>query len=359
MTINIAAKRRDAFSPRQATSTGARATVFLGCLALMGLVLGIETVVPNNPTLGGVLLLAVLFATWLLPSPFAAVIGAGAVTVTLVTTLTGSVDPLTAKFQFVAVVVTACLSELTVRSLIARDRAQLATTDQLRRFTADAAHELRNPLSALQSDLEITLLQPRTPDELTATVRLALKNTQRLVKISESLLTLSRSDAGGLMTSVSRIDISDVLEEAYARWKGHATTLGVRLTKHLDSESAVTGDALLLGRLFDNLLENALGNTLRGGSVTVALAPSPPGGCVVTITDTGPGIPPGLRAVVFERFSRGSASRSRKTGGAGLGLAICAAITAAHKGTITLDDDYVVGTRIVVRLPVTKLSGRL
>ena len=111
--------------------------------------------------------------------------------------------------------VTACLSELTVRSLIARERAQMATAEQLRRFTADAAHELRNPLSALQSDLEITLLQPRTTDELTATVRLALKNTQRLVKISESLLTLSRGDAGGLMTSVSRIDISDVLEEAY------------------------------------------------------------------------------------------------------------------------------------------------
>ena len=133
-----------------------------------------------------------LFATWLLPTPFAAVITVPGVVVTLVTALTGAVDPLTAKFQFVAVVVTACLSELTVRSLMARDRAQLATTDQLRRFTADAAHELRNPLSALQSDLEITLLQPRTSDELTATVRLALKNTQRLVKISESLLTLSR-----------------------------------------------------------------------------------------------------------------------------------------------------------------------
>ena len=170
----------------------------------MLLVLIIEIAVPNNPTLGGMLLLAVLFATWLLPTPYAAAITCPAIVVTLITALTGAVDPLTAKFQFVAVVVTACLSELTVRSLMARDRAQLATTDQLRRFTADAAHELRNPLSALQSDLEITLLQPRTPDELTATVRLALKNTQRLVKISESLLTLSRSDSGGLVTSVAR-----------------------------------------------------------------------------------------------------------------------------------------------------------
>ncbi len=357
--MNVAAKRRDAFSPRQPTSLLARAAVFIGCLALLAMVLAIETVVPNNPTLGGVLLLGVLFATWLLPSAAAAVIGVGAVVVTFVTVYIGAVDPLTAKFQFVAVVVTACLSELTVRSLVARDRAQLATTDQLRRFTADAAHELRNPLSALQSDLEITLRRPRTPDELTSTVRLALKNTQRLVKISESLLTLSRSDAGGLMTSVSRVDLSDVLEEAYARWEGHATALGVHLTRQLDSESVVSGDALLLGRLFDNLLENALANTPREGGVTVALMPSPPGGCVVTITDTGPGIPAAMRAVMFERFSRGDISRSRRTGGAGLGLAICAAIASAHRGTIALDDDYVGGTRIVVRLPVTRLSGRV
>jgi signal transduction histidine kinase len=357
--MNQAIRRRDAFSPRQPTTPLGRITTFLGCAAMLLLVLIIEIAVPNNPTLGGMLLLAVLFATWLLPTPFAAVITALAIVVTLVTALTGAVDPLTAKFQFVAVVVTACLSELTVRSLMARDRAQLATTDQLRRFTADAAHELRNPLSALQSDLEITLLQPRTPDELTATVRLALKNTQRLVKISESLLTLSRSDSGGLVTSVEPIDISDVLEEAYARWEGHATALGVGMTKQFDCEGIVDGDALLLGRLFDNLLENALAYTPRDGTVALALRPSPPGACVISSTDTGPGVPAALRPVIFERFSRGDVSRSRKTGGAGLGLAICAAIVSAHKGTISLDHERVAGTRIDVRLPVTRLSGRV
>ena len=355
----MAVRRRDAFGPRQPTSVLTRVATFIGCAAVLVLVLVIETVLPNNPTLGGMLLLAVLFATWLLPMPLAAVINVGALAVTLITALTGVVDPLTAKFQFVAVVVTVCLSELTVRSLIARDRAQVATTEQLRRFTADAAHELRNPLSALQSELEITLLQPRTPDELTATVRLALKNTRRLVKISESLLTLSRSDSGGLMTSVSRVDISDVLEEAFARWEGHATALGVGMTEQLDCEGVVEGDALLLGRLFDNLLENALAYTPRNGSVVLALTPSPPGACVISVTDTGPGIPAGLRHAIFERFSRGDVSRSRKTGGAGLGVAICAAIVSAHKGTISLDDEHVAGTRIVVRLPVTRLSGRV
>jgi signal transduction histidine kinase len=179
------------------------------------------------------------------------------------------------------------------------------------------------------------------------------------VKISESLLTLSRGDAGGLITSISRIDITDVLEEAFARWEGHAITLGVVLTEQLDCEGVIEGDALLLGRLFDNLLENAISYTPRGGSVAVALTPLPPATCVVSITDSGPGIPAPLRPLIFERFSRGDSSRSRKTGGAGLGLAICAAIVSAHKGTITLDDEYVGGTRIVVRLPVTRLSGRV
>jgi hypothetical protein len=286
-------------------------------------------------------------------------ITACAVAVTVFTAFDGAIEPLTAKFQLVAVVVTACLSELTVRSLLARDRAQMETADQLRRFTADAAHELRNPLSALQSDLEITLRQSRTRDELTSTVRLALKNTQRLVKISESLLTLSRSDAGALMTSVARVDISDVLEEAFARWHGHATTLSVRLTEQLECEAVVEGDALLLGRLFDNLLDNAIAHTARGGSVAVVLSPSASASCEVSITDSGSGIPAPLRSVMFERFSRGDASRSRKTGGAGLGLAICAAIVSAHNGTIALDDGHVAGTRIVVRLPVTRNSGRV
>ena len=350
---------RDAFTPRQVKSSVVRISIFSGCLGLLALVTVVEIALPNNPTLGGFLLLGVLFAAWLLPTRFSAVITLLAIAVTLFTAVEGAVDPLTAKFQFTAVVVTACLSEMTARSLVARDKAQAAMTDQLRRFTADAAHELRNPLSALQSELEITLRQERTSDELTATVRRALKNTQRLVKISESLLTLSRSDAGGLMASVVRVDLSDVLEEAYARWEGHASAMGVHRSKSLRCEAALDGDALLLGRLFDNLLENAIAYTPRAGLVSVAMTASPPGACAVTITDSGPGIPAALRPVVFERFARGDSSRSRRTGGAGLGLAICAAIVSAHKGTIAIDDDYVGGTRIVVRLPVTELSERV
>jgi signal transduction histidine kinase len=351
---------RDAFTPRQLTSGVARVGIFFGCLALLALVTIVEIVVPNNPTLGGFLLLGVLFAAWILPTPFSALVTLFAIGVTILTALEGAVDPLTAKFQFTAVVVTACLSEMTVRSLVARERAQAATTDQLRRFTADAAHELRNPLSALQSELEITLRQERTSDELTATVRLALKNTQRLVKISESLLTLSRSDAGGLMTSVGRIDLSDVLEEAYARWEGHAAAMGVHLTKDIRCEASLEGDALLLGRLIDNLLENALAHTPRDGVVSIGMAATASGACKVTVTDTGPGIPAALRPLVFERFARGDNSRSRRTGGAGLGLAICAAIVSAHNGTIVIKDNIDVGgTRIVVRLPVTELSEKV
>ncbi len=357
--MSAATWHRDAFSPRQLRSNPARLAIFLGCLAVLVIVAFVEIGVPNNPTLGGFLLLSVLFGTWLLPSGFSIAITIAAIAVTLATALQGAVDPLTSKFQFIAVVVTACLSEMTVRSLVARDRVQAATAEQLRRFTADAAHELRNPLSALQSDLEITLRQPRTPDQLTASVQLALRNTERLVKISESLLTLSRSDAGELLTAAKRIDLSDVLEEAYDRWRSHAAALGVTLVRQLDCEAAVDGDALLLGRLVDNLLENAIGNTPSGGVVTIGLSPQPPAACILSITDTGPGIPAALRPLIFERFARGDAARSNRTGGAGLGLAICSAIVSAHKGTIAFEDGRVGGTRIVVSLPVAGLSRSL
>ena len=324
------------------------------------LVLIIEIAVPNNPTLGGMLLLAVLFATWLLPTPFAAAITALAVGRDADHRAHGRSGPAHRKIP-VRRRRRDRMPQRADRSLTDRSRPSAAGDHRpARRFTADAAHELRNPLSALQSDLEITLLQPRTPDELTATVRLALKNTQRLVKISESLLTLSAERCRRPDAPRSRaIDISDVLEEAYARWEGHATALGVHLNEQLDCEGVVEGDALLLGRLFDNLLENALGYTPRGGVVTLALAASPPGSCAVSITDTGPGIPASAAAGHLRALLTRRRSRSRRTGGAGLGLAICAAIVSAHKGTITLDDEYVVGTRIVVRLPVTKLSGRV
>ena len=112
------------------------------------------------------------------------------------------------------------------------------------------------------------------------------------------------------------------------------------MTEHLECEGVVEGDALLLGRLFDNLLENALAYTPRGGSVALALTPVPAGCVRASPSPTpDPGSPRALRPVIFERFSRGDPSRSRKTGGAGLGLAICAAIVSAHKGTITLDDE--------------------
>jgi signal transduction histidine kinase len=112
----------------------------------------------------------------------------------------------------------------------------------------------------------------------------------------------------------------------------------------------VLGDADLLRRLLDNLLSNAVRHTPPGGSVTVS-AQRDGGGWQIAVADTGPGVPAALRPRLFDRFSRGDGARRRDSGGAGLGLSLCAAIAAAHGGDIAIDDTAPGGARFVVRLP--------
>jgi signal transduction histidine kinase len=343
--------------PRRITSLCARAAIFVACLTTLGVVGATEALLPDNPTLGGFLLLVVLLATWSLPSAMSLVVVVLALGVAPITAYANVVDRPTATFQFIAIAVAALLAEMMVRGLIAREHEQEINAERLRRFTLDAAHELRNPLAALTSDLETTLLRPRSNEELTDTVGKALKNTERLSRIAESLLAISRGDAGTLLTDSHRVQLSDVIEEGCARWAAHASKLGVELAHTMDGDGEVDGDELLLGRVVDNLIDNAIRHALVNGWVTVALKPLPAlRQWELSVSDTGPGIPAELQDRLFERFSRGDSSRSRQTGGAGLGLALCRSIVEAHGGSIRLDRGAQTGTRIVVELPYAHLS---
>jgi heavy metal sensor kinase len=224
--------------------------------------------------------------------------------------------------------------------------------DSLQQFTADAAHELRAPLALLQAELEVSLRRARTPHEYATSERVALAEVERLRRLVNRLLILARSDAGALEPSLQRIDVGDLLEETAERWRRSAGAQGVAIDVDLIDEGSLNGDPELLRSLLNNLLDNAVRHTPSGGRVGVR-AETSDSTWHISVSDTGPGIPAGMRDSIFLRFARGDPSRATGTGGAGLGLALCKVIAEIHGGQLSVDDSETGGAKFEVRLPAT------
>jgi len=293
--------------------------------------------------------LVIIVTGWTLPFRWAAI----AWLLTVGTTVSGlaynDLGTTSTETQVVVLIVVGVALELAVRSLVDQRQVQERTMEKLRGFAGNVAHELRNPMTAMRSDLETTLRHPRSTDEMRATLQRVLTNTDRVINISESLLVLARSDAG-VPINKQEIDLADLVEEAWARWSPHAKTVGVEVRTQVSSSGRYTGDPLLISQLLDNLLDNAVRYTPVRGQILITMAGAPEAGYELSVADNGPGIPPAIRPTVFERFIRGG-SEDAGGHGAGLGLSLCAAIAQRHGGSITIDETFTGGTRIVVRLP--------
>jgi signal transduction histidine kinase len=226
-----------------------------------------------------------------------------------------------------------------------------AMTGTLQRFTADAAHELRAPLAIMRTELEVSLSKPRGAEEYRQTQRVVLDEVLRLGSLADELLTLAQADAGALQPRLEDVDLADFAEETAARWHPLARDAQVRLETHAATDVTVPADRLLLRRLLDNLLDNAIRHTPPGGSISVSVGRDGDA-CTVVVADTGPGVAPDQRNRLFGRFTRSDAARGRDTGGAGLGLALCRVIAELHGGRIALEDTQQ-GAAFRVTLPVT------
>ncbi len=212
-----------------------------------------------------------------------------------------------------------------------------------RRFVADASHELRSPLTAIRSQLEVDLAHPQGAKWQT-TEHDVLDETVRMQRLVDDLLVLAQSDTDRLPVRRERVDLDDlVLDEA------RAFEARGRVVMDLTGMSGgqVLGDADQLRRVLRNLLDNAERHAnrvvrvqLHETDATVELA----------VTDDGAGIPPDQRAQVFDRFARLDHARARDAGGTGLGLAIARDIVAAHGGTLTIPDTDT-GTTFLLALP--------
>jgi two-component system OmpR family sensor kinase len=230
-----------------------------------------------------------------------------------------------------------------------------AAFSELRRFTADAAHELRTPLTALKSGLEVALRHPRTADEHARTLQGSLEEVDRLIRLAEDLLLLSRATAGAGLAR-RRVELEPLLLEVFDIGLRLADGTGVTVRMGAAEPAAVMGDAIALRRLLLILVENAVKYTPAGGLVELSLSHAGGGGeagdeILMVVRDTGIGIDPADHARIFEPFVRLDDARSRETGGAGLGLAIARSIALVHGGTVTLDSAPKAGSLFAVHLP--------
>ena len=220
---------------------------------------------------------------------------------------------------------------------------------QTRRFAADAAHELRTPLTVLRGGIEVALRMDRSPDEYRRVLASSLEEVERLIRLAEDLLLLSRSLAG---PEVGRapVDLEPLVLEVFEVGARLGRAAGVAVRVDATTPTAVAGDAAALRRALLNLVENAVKYTPPGGKVEIALGRTD-GMAEVTIADTGIGIEPDDLERIFEPFRRLDAARARDTGGAGLGLAIARSIVIAHGGLVMVESRPGSGSRFTVRLP--------
>jgi heavy metal sensor kinase len=218
------------------------------------------------------------------------------------------------------------------------------------RFTADASHELRTPLSVIHSHAELALARPRSAEDYRAALEASLRAAKRMKGLVDGLLTLARADAGRLEMTRGHLDLGELVQESAALLAPLAAAAGVHVSLAA-KPVAVTGDAGRLTQVVTNLLTNAIHYNRAGGSVTVTVE-SIEGEAVLTVADTGRGIPAADREHLFERFYRVDKARSRELGGSGLGLAICKSIVEAHGGAITFTSEVDRGTTFEVRLPL-------
>jgi len=229
----------------------------------------------------------------------------------------------------------------------------------LRRFTADASHELKTPLTVLRAGVERVITTPNLPQDTLATLEETLQEIKRMTELVEALLTLARADEGIAPLHRVPVDLRGIVEEARETGELLAEQAGVRMEVTTPAQPVVVSvDATRIRQLILNLLTNAVKYTPAGGSVRLQLGPAN-GKLTLSVADTGIGIAPGDLPHIFDRFWRADSARTR-TGerpGAGLGLAICKWIAEAHGGKIDVVSRPGRGTTFTVTLPWDSTAG--
>ena len=222
-----------------------------------------------------------------------------------------------------------------------------------RHFIADAAHELKTPLSVIKGNLEVTLKKSRSTGEYREILIGNLGQVERLIALTRPLLTLAQFAGETPPVDLKPLAIEPLLKELIEELTLLADDCGVTLRLDACRSPWVLGDEGWLRHLFINLLDNALRHTPAGGSVTVLLGQEGDR-AEIAVQDTGTGIAPEHLPHIFERFYRADQARARDSGGSGLGLAIVKEIAEAHGGSVVVESEPGKGSMFTLNLPIAR-----
>jgi two-component system, OmpR family, sensor kinase len=247
------------------------------------------------------------------------------------------------------------LSE-TLNQMIGRLEASFGA---LRRFTADASHELKTPLTVLRADVERAMHPGTTARDRAVALEEAMQETARMADLVDSLLTLARADEGRFDLHREPVQLEPLVREVSETATILGEDAGLTVTLPLVEDAVIAGDRARLRQLFLNLITNAIKYTPRGGKVEMTLSHRLNNEIAFTVRDTGIGISAADLPHVFDRFWRADRVRSRASerGGFGLGLAIAQWIAQAHGGTLTVQSRLGRGSTFTVLLPMVDESA--
>jgi signal transduction histidine kinase len=237
----------------------------------------------------------------------------------------------------------------TVNEFLDRIAVYLSQSNNL---LANSAHELRTPLAAIRSSIEVAIGGHRTPQEYQELLSEVIGECASLERLVNQLLLLAETDSELIRAHSEQVDLSGLVERCAEMFSAVAEARQIELVTAIDPHLCVMGFGNHLRQVVNNLLDNAIKFTEPGGTVRVSLFPEG-GSSILRVADTGSGIPAADLPHIFDRFFRGDRSRQRieQTTGTGLGLSICQAIVAAHRGRIFVETREGSGTTMTVQLP--------